>query len=48
MSNRRRHGSHLVSTITSSILGSAVALSAVYVMFRSIPELIRYLRMRRM
>jgi hypothetical protein len=45
---RGRGGNHLVAKITTSILGSAVALSAIYVMLRTLPELMRYLRMRRM
>jgi len=45
---RGRSGSHLISKITTSVLGSAATLSAIYVMLRTIPELVRYLRMRRM
>jgi len=48
MSYQWRKGNHLVTSITTGILGSAVALSAIYVMLRTLPELVRYLRMRSM
>jgi hypothetical protein len=39
---------NVLTNVTARLLGTAALLGAVYVLFKSLPEMVRYFRIRRM
>jgi hypothetical protein len=44
----RKQENHPIAAITATVLGSAAMLGVAYLAVRALPELVRYVRIRRM